>query len=67
MYPLHPAMADAVNRAHITELRRWPTTPPVTQGFRHRTAAARETMGWFLVNVGLRVAVRPVPAAQAAR
>jgi hypothetical protein len=67
MQPMHPAIADALYRARVEELTR--TTRPTrrTGSTRRRApaAAVRRRAGWFLVHVGLRLAL-PRPAVRVA-
>jgi hypothetical protein len=61
VHPMHPALADPVNRAHIADLRRRPVVPLRGTARHRRPRAVRQATGWFLVHLGLRLAlpVRP--------
>lgn len=56
MYPLHPHIASAFNQSHIEDLRR----RPAARASRRAPGPARQATGWFLVRVGMRLAV-PAP------
>jgi hypothetical protein len=62
MYSLHPALTEAHARARVNELQR-----QARQASGHRRGrrlhpwhrSMRTTAGWFLVSLGLRLAVSP--------
>jgi hypothetical protein len=60
---MHPAQLELLAKAHVEELRRRPRRSLRAGGPRPRSL--RGATGWFLVNLGLRLAVtRPaVPVA----
>jgi hypothetical protein len=60
---MHPGQLEALAKAHTDELRRRPAR--LLPARRPRRRSVRGTTGWFLVNLGLRLAVRrpSVPAA----
>lgn len=56
----NPAIADALVRARVAELRRSAEARPRSRRVRRRprvTEAAREATGWLLVEMGLQLAV----------
>ena len=55
----------ALAKAHTDELRRRPAHCPQSPPPRRQRRSVRRATGWFLVNLGLRLAVsrRSVPAA----
>lgn len=63
MHPNHPTMAEALNRAHIRDMHNAARVRP--RGARVRrphptsTGVIRSRTGWFLVHVGLRLALPP--------
>ncbi len=70
MYPLHPALTQAHARARVEELQRQSrhaSVPRRTRRAHPRRRSIRTTAGWFLVNLGLRLAVAPPPLTPVAR
>jgi hypothetical protein len=66
MHPLHPAMVEASARLRVAELQA--VSRPRASGRlprRRRSRAVRQTTGWFLVNLGMRLAL-PKPAVRPA-
>jgi hypothetical protein len=64
MFPLHPALTEAHARARVDELHRQARPIAVQRRARRahpRSRSMRTTAGWFLVNLGLRLAVSPRP------
>jgi hypothetical protein len=62
MYPLHPALTEAHARARVDEWRRQArhaTVPLQARRAHPRLRSVKTTAGWFLVNLGLRLAVSP--------
>ncbi len=65
MHPMHPAMVEASARARMAELQGCRPAPgrlPRRRGSR----SVRRAIGWFLVNLGMRLVVpqttlRPAP------
>jgi hypothetical protein len=57
MQPLHPAMVEASARARVAELQA--CRPPLRLRLpsRARSRSVRRAIGWFLVNLGLRLAL----------
>ena len=67
MHPNHPAMTEAVAHCRVAELRNLTPTPSSARHRPRRRAVLREGAGWFLIRVGLRLAVRPQPLSPATR
>jgi len=67
MHPTHPAITVAVARCRVAELRNLTATPAGARHRPRRRAVLREGAGWFLIGVGLRLAVRPQPLSPATR
>jgi hypothetical protein len=62
VHPMHPAMAEASARARVAELRgRRPSARKRLPSRRH-SRSIRSAIGWFLVNLGMRLAL-PQPSA----
>jgi hypothetical protein len=64
MHPLHPSMADALNRTHLADLQRGPAPRPRRAHSPRERHAVRQATGWFLINLGLRLALPPRPTPQ---
>ena len=64
MHPMPPAMAEGLMRARQADLRRRPATRPRRRSRDPRRLGLRRKTGWWLVTLGLRLAVpvqqRPV-------
>jgi hypothetical protein len=60
---MHPAMAEAIARAHLVEARRPRMAGPSPERHAPRGRSVRRATGWFLVNLGLRLAVPRRPLA----
>jgi hypothetical protein len=62
MFPLHPALTEAHARARVDELQRqarYATVHCRAPRAHPRRRSVRTTAGWFLVNLGLRLAISP--------
>ena len=55
---MHPEILIALNRERIAELRRARYSPGRFRPARPAGRAARERVGWLLVEVGLRIVAR---------
>ncbi len=60
MHPMHPSMAQALCRARAEQLHREAATRRRGRA-RRRRGPVRTTAGWFLINVGFRLAL-PEPS-----
>ncbi len=61
MYPMHPHISRALNQSRIHDLH------DLSRPRRRRPSPARQATGWFLVRMGLRLALpapRLMPAAR---
>jgi hypothetical protein len=67
MHPTHPAMTVDVAHCRAAELRNLSASPSRVGHRPRRRAALRQGAGWFLIGVGLRLAVRPQPLRPATR
>jgi hypothetical protein len=67
MHPTHPAMTATVARCRVAELRNLTASPSGAPHRPRRRAVLREGAGWFLIGVGLRLAVHPQPLRPATR
>jgi hypothetical protein len=54
---MNPATAEAIARAHLVEARRPRMTVPKPERHAPRRRSVRCATGWFLVNLGLRLAL----------
>jgi hypothetical protein len=65
MHPLHPAMVEASARSRVAELQGRRPPPRHRRRMRGRSGSFRAALGWFLVNLGMRLAL-PQPSARPA-
>ncbi len=66
MHPMHPAMVEASARSRVAELQGRRPAPRRRLPRRERSRSVRRAIGWFLVNLGMRLALpqptlRPAP------
>ncbi len=62
---MHPRQLEALAKAHTEELRRRPSRLLPARGRGRRSV--RDATGWFLVDLGLRLALRRPSAAATIR
>ena len=67
MHPLHPAMTEDLCRARSRPPRRSPAPARPYGRVRPRRRPFRTTVGWFLINVGFRLAIPEPPLASLPR